>query len=74
MVLHMEFIKANNYRKNIVVSPCPFCGESEEIYLEQYEHTAGKRWRIVCCSCMAQIDRGHDQTPGILIDLWNARK
>lgn len=53
---------------------CFFCGESEEIFLEQYEHTAGKRWRIVCCSCMAQIDRGHDQTPGILIDLWNARK
>ena len=31
----MEFIKAKNYRKNIVVLSCPFCGESEEIYLEQ---------------------------------------
>ena len=70
----MEFIKAKNYRKNTVVLSCPFCGESEEIYFEQYEHAAGNRWRIVCCSCMAQIDRGHDQTPGILIDLWNTRK
>lgn len=70
----MEFIKAKNYRKNTTVLPCPFCGEKEEIVLEEYNHTAGNRWRIVCCSCMAQIDRGHDQTPGILIDLWNNRK
>ena len=74
MVLFMEFIKAKNYRKNTNILPCPFCGESEEIYFEQYEHAAGNRWRIVCCSCMAQIDRGHDQTPGALIDLWNTRK
>lgn len=72
--IYMEFIKAKNYRKKTVILPCPFCGENEEIYLEQYEHTVGKRWRILCCSCMAQIDRGYDQTPGILIDLWNIRK
>ena len=69
----MEFIKAT-HRKNTTVLPCPFCGENEEIFLEQYDHAAGKRWRIVCVSCMAQIDRGHDQTPGVLIDLWNTRK
>ena len=70
----MEFIKAKNYLKNTNILPCPFCGESEEIYLEEYETKVGNRWRIICCSCMAQIDRGHDQTQGILIDLWNARK
>ena len=74
MVSFMEFIKAKNYRKNTNILPCPFCGENEEICLEQYEHAAGKRWRIFCCSCMAQIDRGYDQSPGVLIDLWNTRK
>ena len=59
----------------VVLLPCPFCGEAEEIYLEQYNHgeKTGKRWRIVCTSCMAQIDRGIDQTPGILVELWNTR-
>lgn len=70
----MEIIKAKEYRKETVIKPCPFCGESEGICLEQYAHAAGDRWRIVCASCMAQIDRGHDQTPGVLIDLWNTRK
>ena len=70
----MMLSKANQYRKNGVVLPCPFCGEKEEIYLEEYKHQAGKRWRIVCASCMAQIDRGHDQTPSALVDLWNKRK
>ena len=70
----MQFIKAKNYRKETNILPCPFCGEVEEIYLEEYEHKAGSRWRICCVSCMAQIDRGHDQTPSILIDLWNKRK
>ena len=70
----MQFIKVKNYRKETKVLPCPFCGESEEIYLQEYEHAAGKRWRICCASCMAQIDRGYDQTPGALIDLWNKRK
>lgn len=69
----MEFIKAKNYRKETNIKMCPFCGENEEIYLQQYEHAAGNRWRIVCASCMAQIDRGHDQTPSALIDLWNKR-
>lgn len=70
----MEFIKAKNYRKNTNVLPCPFCGESEEIYLEQYDCAVGERWRIVCVSCMVQIDRGYDQTPGGMIELWNRRK
>lgn len=70
----MEFIKAKNYRKNTNILPCPFCGESEEIYLQEYEHEVGKRWRIVCARCLCQIDRGYDQTPGILIDIWNTRK
>lgn len=70
----MKFIKAKEYRKDTIISSCPFCGESEEIYLEEYETKVGNRWRIVCCSCMANIDRGYDQTPGYLIDLWNKRQ
>lgn len=69
----MKIFKVSEYKKS-VVAPCPFCGEKEEIYLDQYQHAAGMRWKIVCCSCMANIDRGYDQTPGALIDLWNRRK
>ena len=71
----MEIIKANNYRKDAVVLPCPFCGEKEEIFLWQYEHHKNeKRWRICCASCMAKIDRGYDQKTGELIYLLNKRK
>ena len=50
-----------------------FCGESENIVLEEYVHTSGKRWEIYCCNCMAGIDRGYDQSPHGLIDAWNKR-
>jgi hypothetical protein len=66
-------IKANTTKYEDFILPCPFCGETEEIYLEEYEHGAGTRWRIVCCSCMAQIDRGIDQHQGRLCKLWNTR-
>lgn len=69
----MGFIKVNTYRKNISVKPCPFCGEKEEIFFEEYKHKAGVRWRILCTSCMAHIDRGYDQTPLPLLDAWNKR-
>lgn len=63
-------IKANELRK---VKSCPFCGESENIYLEEYETKVGNRWRILCGKCMGGIDRGYDQTPHSLIDAWNKR-
>lgn len=66
----MKFIKANT-RSNIL--QCPFCGEKEEIYLEEYEIKCGSRWRILCTNCMCAIDRGYDQHPNILIELWNKR-
>lgn len=72
-VENMNIIKANKLHKDIKVKPCPFCGESENIVLEEYEHTSGKRWKIYCCNCMAGIDRGYDQSPHGLIDTWNKR-
>ncbi len=69
----MQFIKAKNLANYIKIKPCPFCGETEEIAVEEYEHGAGLRWRIFCCNCMAGIDRGYDQSPYPLIDLWNTR-
>ena len=71
----MAIRKANKTGYVPHILPCPFCGETEEIYLEEYEHgeTTGTRWRIVCTSCMAQIDRGTDQNPGKLCELWNRR-
>lgn len=56
----------------IKLKPCPFCG-SEKIYIEQYDHPAGKRWRIFCCNCMAGIDTGTDQSKGAVIETWNRR-
>jgi len=56
------------------LKPCPFCGEENNIYLEKYKHTAGERWRILCANCMAQIDRGYDQTQWGVIEAWNTRK
>lgn len=67
-----QIVKANKIN-NTEVAPCPFCGEKEEIYLEEYEHKAGKRWRITCCNCMANIDRGYDQAPFTLLEIWNKR-
>ena len=69
----MSIIKAKNLYKGVEVKPCPFCGKTEGIMLEEYKHTVGNRWRIRCCYCMAGIDRGYDQTPHELIDAWNMR-
>ena len=40
---NMNIIKANKLYKDIEVKSCPFCGESENIVLEEYEHASGKR-------------------------------
>lgn len=69
----MKFIKVNDFQKDVSVIPCPFCGEKEEICFEEYEREVGTRWRIVCASCMASIDRGYDQTPQPLLEEWNKR-
>lgn len=52
--------------------PCPFCG-CKKIYLEQYNHMAGKRWRVFCENCMAGIDTGTDQSGGASVEAWNRR-
>lgn len=57
------------------LKPCPFCGEERELYFEQYQHSADElRWRVVCSRCMAQIDRGFDQTTAGLVEAWNRRR
>ena len=54
---NMNIIKANTLHKDIKVKPCPFCGESENIVLEEYEHTSGKRWKsIVATVCLELIE------------------
>ena len=56
------------------VMPCPFCGADREyIVAEEYEHGAGKRWRVFCLSCMATMDKGYCQTQGQALDAWNRR-
>ena len=54
------------------VLPCPFCG-SKNIAYGKYEHTAGRRYAIVCMNCMAQIDPGWAQSWGAVQGMWNRR-
>ena len=54
------------------VLPCPFCG-SKNIAYGKYEHTAGRRYAIVCMNCMAEIDPGWAQSWGAVQELWNRR-
>lgn len=54
------------------LKPCPFCG-GEEIYYRAYEHLAGKRWKIICVTCMATIDPGTIQDRWRLKEMWNRR-
>jgi Lar family restriction alleviation protein len=56
------------------VMPCPFCGADREyIVAEEYEHGAGKRWRVFCLSCMATMDKGYCQTQWQALEAWNRR-
>ena len=54
------------------LKPCPFCGNDEVVY-EQYEHTVGLRWRVVCCGCMAMVDPGYTQQRHQVAEMWNRR-
>lgn len=57
---------------NLDLKPCPFCG-SEEIMYIQYNHIAGKRWRVQCAHCVAGIDPGYAQIRHVVRDMWNRR-
>lgn len=52
--------------------PCPFCG-GKNIYIDEYDHGAGKRWRVVCLDCMATVDDGCVQQKYRAIEAWNRR-
>lgn len=52
--------------------PCPFCG-GKEIVCIQYNHAAGKRWRVECTHCLAGIDPGYAQSRHCVQDMWNSR-
>ena len=54
------------------LKPCPFCN-GKEIYYRGYEHLAGKRWEIICGTCMARIDPGTIQDRRKLKETWNKR-
>ena len=69
----MSIIKANKLYKGIKVKSCPFCGESDDIVLEVYEHIYFKILLFYFLNCIAWIDRWYDQTPHELIDAWNMR-
>ena len=54
------------------LKPCPFCGGAN-LYIDGYDHTAGKRWRVVCLDCMAMVDPGTEQQKYRAIEAWNRR-
>lgn len=54
------------------LKPCPFCGYNK-VYLDEYRHEAGVRFRVVCPECMAMVDPGYFQSAGRAIEAWNRR-
>ena len=54
------------------LKPCPYCG-GHNIYVDGYDHAAGKRWRVVCLDCMATVDDGTTQQKYRAIEQWNLR-
>jgi len=54
------------------LKPCPFCGGTG-IWIEQYDCTAGKRWRIMCLKCGAGFDPGWVQERYMIVEMWNRR-
>lgn len=54
------------------LKPCPYCGRSN-IYIDGYDHAAGKRWRVMCLDCMATVDDGTVQQKYRAIEKWNRR-
>lgn len=57
---------------DLMLKPCPFCGENEVIYV-QYSTPNGSRWRVTCCGCMATIDPGYAQMRYVVQEKWNRR-
>ena len=53
--------------------PCPFCGATKDIFVESYECELGKRWRVVCATCMAAVDKGYTPHKNWAIEAWNRR-
>lgn len=54
------------------MKPCPFCG-GKNIFVDGYDHAAGKRWRAICLDCMATVDPGTMQQKYRAIEEWNRR-
>lgn len=52
--------------------PCPFCGETEIVYI-RYKCSAGDRFGALCCGCMASIDPGYAQQKTVVQAMWNRR-
>lgn len=57
---------------NLSLEPCPFCGYDEVVYVK-YQHAAGLRWKVRCCTCMAEIDPGYAQERHVVREMWNRR-
>jgi len=69
---HIAFVTPTK-AGDLALLPCPFCG-SERVVYEQYQHSSGERWRVLCLDCMAGVDPGHAQMKVDVRDLWNRRK
>lgn len=58
---------------DLELSPCPFCGGTEVVYV-QYRHFNGDtRFGVLCCDCMANIDPGWAQQKSVVQTMWNRR-
>ena len=55
------------------LAACPFCGNAESVMIEEYDITAGDRYRVVCPDCMAAMDKGYGSTAAYAVKAWNRR-
>lgn len=68
---NFEFGELTKCKENEIKS-CPFCG-GKEIVVDKYKTEVGERYRIFCTGCMAMIDPGWAQQPGVVKEMWNKR-
>lgn len=67
-----DIIRLEKSIGDLRLDDCPFCGSYDVVYAE-YQHKAGKRWRVVCMCCLATIDPGHAQDRSTVQKMWNRR-
>ena len=77
-----EYLEFRKPTGDLGLLPCPFCGEEENVVYAHYARMDGeteirehnKRYSVLCCGCMAEIDPGWAQDRVTVQEMWNRRE